>query len=1525
MRYHDDTDMGGTDTVDLLNGDSVQGPEKTQPPEPVVEDGSGDSADSELEDEVKDPNKILPSERRRALDYRFKDLLSRRAEAVTAEDIKAVIKATDDTQLSMTNLIAKQDYTSIIHDPREYQLELFEKAKEKNIIAVLETGSGKTLIAVLLLKHVIEQELTDRSLGRSHRISFFLVDSVTLVYQQAAVLQNNIAQKMDKFCGAMQTDLWNKETWEGHFKRNMLIVCTAEVLHQCLLHSFIRMDQINLLIFDEAHHAKKEHPYARIIKDFYMREPKKPKIFGMTASPVDAKVDVVNAAKTLETMLDSQIATASNLSLLRQSVARPTEETWEYDGVESPFKTPLHILLHQQFGDIKVLEKIFRFSYEASSALGSWCSDWVWSYCLSEETLPKLEARSRRPLMRNLPSEPSRDTEAERIRAAGALISNHDFGDPVAHPELLSHKVRVLQSELLRRFKENPDTRCIVFTAQRHTARILRDLFKSVAPQYIRPNLLVGVRSGGDRCGSDISFREQFLNVIAFRKGEINCLFATSVAEEGLDIQDCNLIVRFDLYSTLIQYIQSRGRARHTDSTFAHMVERNNLIHETAVEEVRRAEEVMARFCRSLPEDRLLKGVGDVDGIVSKERQRKSYTIQSTGAKLTYPSSLAVLAHYASTLQYEKELSAQVSYIVHPKDGAFICEAILPEKSPVRGCTGKSASQKILAKQSAAFETCLVLRKNGLLDDYFISTYHKRLPAMRNAKLAITSKKSNQYSMISKPAAWEESRGISPATLFATILYLSNDQGLRRHYHPLVLLTRVPMPNFPSFPLYLENNTECDGSSLMIEKGLRVSHDELDLLTKFTFRVFQDVFHKIYEEDSSLVSYWIAPAKLDDRAELQKSNPSELIDWQMLQYVRNTEELLWSPGMPDSFLANRFLVDKWDGRYRYLSLEVDPTRRPSDPIPENMPRRRHMDNIMNYGLSLFKNSHARFLAKCNWDQPVLRAELFQLRRNFLDRDENKKGPAVEYYICPEALKISSIPAPVATFTFVFPAMISRIESYLVALEACEKLQLQIPPEIALEALTKDSDNMEEHRLEQIHIHGGMGKNYERLEFLGDCFLKMATSISLFAMNPDNDEYDFHVKRMLLICNQNLFNNAITLDIFKFIRSRSFSRRAWYPEGLNLLKGKAQKEGPEGPMHALADKTIADVCEALIGASLLAGGSAHKFDMATKAVTIFVNSDDHRVENWAGYSELYSLPGYQTAIASAPEVDVANQIEAKLGYRFRYPRLLRSAFMHPSYPSQWANVPCYQRLEFLGDSLLDMVCVNYLFTRYPDKDPQWLTEHKMAMVSNKFLGSVAVSLKLHVHLIHISNTLQGQITSYAEELEAMKIQMGGNLEAWTYTNEPPKCLPDIVEAYIGAIFVDSDFNFEVVEDFFRRLIQHYFEDMTVYDTFANKHPITFLHTRLAVDFGCTFYALKADEIPCFDDSTTRALAAVVVHDDIVAEGLASSPRYAKLKASQNALKELEDMSAAEFRALYKCDCHEKQKEQEEEFEAAEGQT
>jgi endoribonuclease Dicer len=125
--------------------------------------------------------------------------------------------------------------------------------------------------------------------------------------------------------------------------------------------------------------------------------------------------------------------------------------------------------------------------------------------------------------------------------------------------------------------------------------------------------------------------------------------------------------------------------------------------------------------------------------------------------------------------------------------------------------------------------------------------------------------------------------------------------------------------------------------------------------------------------------------------------------------------------------------------------------------------------------------------------------------------------------------------------YLFPAILSRIESYLIALEACSLLGLSVNLDLALEAVTKDSDNTEEHREKQLHVQRGMGKNYERLEFIGDCFLKMATSISLFSSNPENNEYEYHVKRMLLICNKNLFGTAVKVELYQYVRSTGFSR------------------------------------------------------------------------------------------------------------------------------------------------------------------------------------------------------------------------------------------------------------------------------------------------------------------------------------------------------------------------------------------------
>ena len=181
-----------------------------------------------------------------------------------------------------------------------------------------------------------------------------------------------------------------------------------------------------------------------------------------------------------------------------------------------------------------------------------------------------------------------------------------------------------------------------------------------------------------------------------------------------------------------------------------------------------------------------------------------------------------------------------------------------------------------------------------------------------------------------------------------------------------------------------------------------------------------------------------------------------------------------------------------------------------------------------------------------------------------------------------------------------------------------------------------------------------------------------------------------------------------------MQKSNFSRRNWYPQGIKLLEGKGhRKTGQEIQTHDLGNKTIADVCEAIIGAALLSTNGRGDMDMAVKAVTALVASEDHNVTKWTDYYTLYEKPKYQLAQATASQLDLAAQVERVHRYHFQYPRLLRSAFIHPSYAFATEKIPCYQRLEFLGDALLDMACVAFLFHRHPDKDPQWLTEHKVA--------------------------------------------------------------------------------------------------------------------------------------------------------------------------------------------------------------------
>ncbi|KAH9891488.1 hypothetical protein F4778DRAFT_337172 [Xylariomycetidae sp. FL2044] len=1307
----------------------------------------------------------------------------------------------------------------------------------------------------------------------------------------------------------------------------------------CLHHAFVKMEQINLLVIDEAHHTKSNHPYARIIKEFYAVKgsegKRRPRIFGMTASPVDAKTDVDAAAARLEGLLHSTIATVADPTVFtKSSITRPEEHSIPYGVLPTPYETVLWQKLWKVVGHNAVFTKYFNYSRDCTADLGRWCADRVWQISLTRTEAEKMEARTERNMMRKenaLQPIYAVDSERALVREAYQIIQAHPVEKPKVTPYLMSSKVLALIGRLRADF--NPATdKCIIFVEQRLTAILLADLFKdpAVMPD-IKPGVLIGA-SSQDTGDVSNTIREQILTMHHFRHGDMNCVFATSVGEEGIDIPDCNIVIRFDLCKTMIQYIQSRGRARHLNSKFFHMVEAGNCAHSQSIFENEDSEQRLRMFCSALPEDRLLKGNDyDMDYFLSKERNQEVRYIPGTGAKLTYRMSLVVLANFVSSLPHPAGVEYNVEYMIRKIGQEYQCEVTLPESSPVISAMGKRKTSKQVAKCSAAFALCDKLWKSGYLDDYLQSTFKKVLPAMRNACLALSSKKRSEYPMRIKPQIWS-TRG-TPDLLFVTIFKLSSPEALGRYSKPLAILTREALPHLPKFPLYFGNHRTSELVCVPLKRAIEVNLDDIETLNRFTLRIFKDIFSKEYKPDYEAMPYFLAPIVYEHSFDYGQaiSDTRTVIDWDCLSWLNLSPSKLDWENQADEFFVDKFVTDPHDGSRKFYITHRRKDLKPTDPQVPGVPLGQHSrkardgpKDIWNFSVSLWSKSRAKLPVRN--DLPVVEAEYIPLRRNLLDEFEKVDKAQLKCYLTFATLEISPLPLSVVAMAYNIPAIIYRLESNLIALDACRELGLEIRPDLALEAMTKDSDNTEEHTEEQINVQRGMGNNYERLEFLGDSFLKMSTTIALFAQVQDGDEFQYHVDRMVLICNKNLFNTALDLKLEEYVRSKGFNRRLWYPEGLELLRGKQNtsiigKKGAGRGTHVLADKSIADVCEALIGAAYMTTYPQRNFDLAIQAVTKFVNHKDHPFTTYGDYFAAYQIPEWQSAAPTAVQRDLARQIEERLGYKFRHPRLLRSAFMHPSYGTMYERIPNYQRLEFLGDALLDVVCVDFLFHRFPKADPQWLTEHKMAMVSNQFLGCLCVSLNLHTHMLSITASLHKEVAEYVlaitearrrAEQEAESAQLGRAAYArnfWMKEKKPPKCLPDIVEAFIGALFVDNDFDYGKVQHFFDVHVRPYFEDMHLYDTYANKHPVTYLTNRLQMSYGCSAWRLMIDEVNDEERSIsdTKVICAAIVHGKVVEFATAASGRYAKIAAATKLIEKLKQMSVEEFRHEYECDC------------------
>jgi len=175
---------------------------------------------------------------------------------------------------------------------------------------------------------------------------------------------------------------------------------------------------------------------------------------------------------------------------------------------------------------------------------------------------------------------------------------------------------------------------------------------------------------------------------------------------------------------------------------------------------------------------------------------------------------------------------------------------------------------------------------------------------------------------------------------------------------------------------------------------------------------------------------------------------------------------------------------------------------------------------------------------------------------------------------------------------------------------------------------------------------------------------------------------------------------------------------------------------------------------------------------------------------------------------------AGQIEKITGYNFKKKSFLLQAFTHPSYGDNRLT-GSYEKLEFLGDAVLDYLVTCYIYT-HTDADPGRLTDIRSALVCNNMFASHLTDLRLDQFILHCTPGIYNKVKEYLEDKnldEAVSTvkQVDKTLKQINEEDPPeiemvevPKVLGDVFEALFGAIYLDSGHDLKVVWDTYRRL-------------------------------------------------------------------------------------------------------------------------
>jgi endoribonuclease Dicer len=757
--------------------------------------------------------------------------------------------------------------------------------------------------------------------------------------------------------------------------------------------------------------------------------------------------------------------------------------------------------------------------------------------------------------------------------------------------------------------------------------------------------------------------------------------------------------------------------------------------------------------------------------------------------------------------------------------GPFKATVTLPSQlPPTLRCftTDRTHSSKISAKRQVAFEACIALFREGLLNDHFLPHKFTRHGGEEHitALMKDIEKRSGLAPVVHQLDPWVvQPPNQNPEWHF--ILVSIGDKGMLKMFSKSTLLSELDQPAI----LSLFDTGEAQRVVFDYQHKLEEREFDHHLAIKFTRALFWATWSSNMDWESTDYPYLFLPLNLEVSDKLSKDQPGELlIPSQHLSFGETLPPFPWHAKGKNGarFFIRGSRTQALDDNEISVVMKFHNLREPPRSI-----------------------------------EYVLEGSYFPKRSNFLLSPTQASQPLrkrdrQKLLLLPSHLSVDLVSGWLLQASMMLPSALEGLSHSLIAGSLQRKyfktdLLCNVPRHLLLNAILASSVNAQQ--------------NYQRLETLGDSVLKLVASLSLLERHPQWHEGYLSRAKDHIVSNSSLAKASLSEGLAAFIIRRQFAGKKWAP---SCLGGQANAKRKKITAEMLSSKILADVVESLIGACYMSVG----LDGGVAFLRRILPQKDIA---WHKPAECVQRINERTEAVLRVPRQIEN-VEKAIGWSFKRKRHILEALTHGSHQQATEQVLSYERMEFLGDAVLDFIVTSRTYLASEESfGPALLYKSKIALVNADLLGYLCFDIRViglrsttrkvdnayeleetedheyfWKYLYHSSPTvLDSQaecLLRYNRYRPAIHQALSeGSEYPWTELAglQLPKLYSDMIESILGAVYLDSGGDIEACTEMLRRIGLLRILERVENGELQIRHPITVVQEWAALNQSVTY--------------------------------------------------------------------------------------